>query len=488
VARGCSRPLARPALLALGLALSLAFAQGCASSGGGRKASAAKPKRTVLLTSADDVRVGAEAAQQVQAEIGLLDDPQLSAYVDGIGKKLLRGLPRRDFAYRFSIVDQMEPNAFALPGGHIYVSRGLLALVNDEDELACVLCHEITHVAMRHAARGQAVARAGNPLSLPISRAADAAAYGRDMEREADEIGQRLCAAAGYDPSSLSTFLRSLDRRDRLLIGHPRYPTFLDSHPGSSERAIEGKVRASELRWTRDPALGDVRKRYLDRVDGLVIGDRPETGIFIDRLFLHPGLDFEMEFPRGWNVQNSARAVGAMTPRREAAVFLMGDLPKGELVAVADEFARQAAAEHGVEVTEKKAVKLGAMDGVRYGFAGGRGAYGITAQVTFFPFAGGTWRMVGLAPEPVADRYFSEILPTMRSFGPITPEHRAMIEIRRLRVVLARPGEDVTSLGARTGSVLDPAAIALLNGLFGNEVFTGDELMKVVRRESDAPR
>ena len=276
---------------------------GCASSGKKR------PKRTVLLTSADDVRAGAEAAKQVEASIGLLDNPELTAYVEGIGKKLLRGLPRRDFAYSFAIVDQMEPNAFALPGGHVYVSRGLLALVNDEDELACVMGHEIVHVAKRHSAQQQAVARYQG-FSLPRSRAATLAAYGRDMEREADSLGQRLCAAAGYNPMGMSTFMRSLDERDRLLIGRPRAPTFADTHPGSRERAAANSMRASELRWTRDPRLGDVKVRYLNRIDKMLIGDRPETGLFVGQLFLHPVLDFEMDFPKGWRLQNSSRAVG----------------------------------------------------------------------------------------------------------------------------------------------------------------------------------
>ena len=124
------------ALLAVGGVVLLAT--GCASSGS-RKQAEAKPKRTVLLTSADDVRAGADAARDVAADVGLLEDPPLVAYVEKIGRKLLRGLPRREFAYHFAIVDEMEPNAFALPGGYIYISRGLLALVNDEDELACVV-------------------------------------------------------------------------------------------------------------------------------------------------------------------------------------------------------------------------------------------------------------------------------------------------------------------------------------------------------------
>jgi predicted Zn-dependent protease len=309
------------------------------------------------------------------------------------------------------------------------------------------------------------------------------AAYSRDMEREADSIGQRICAAAGYDPVAMSTFMRSLDRRERLLIGRPRVPTWRDTHPGTRERAAENSVRASEMRWTRDPALGDVRKRYLDRIDGLVIGDRPETGIFFGQLFVHPGLDFQIRFPEGWQLQNTARAVGAMEPRRAAAVFLAGDLLAGELVEVANEFARQADQEFGARVTQKENVRLGTLEAVRYSFQGGSGGQAIAAQVTFFPFARGTWRMVAMSSPAARDRFSSTMLVSTRSFGPLTPENRERIEIRRLRVVLARSGEEIGALGQRTQCVLDPAETASLNGLFGNEVFAGDELLKIVRLE-----
>jgi len=467
-------------LLATLLAMTSQF--GCASSGS-RKQAQARPRRTVLLTSADDVRVGADASQQVATEIGVLDDPNLAAYVEGIGQKLVRGLPRRDFNYHFAIVDQMEPNAFALPGGFIFVSRGLLALVNNEDELACVLGHEIVHVAYRHAAQQQEIARRQSPLSLPVSRASTMAAYSRDMEREADSIGQRICAAAGYDPVAMSTFMRSLDRRERLLMGRPRVPTWRDTHPGSRERAAENSVRASEMRWTRDPTLGDVRKRYLDRIDGLAIGDRPETGVFLGQLFVHPELDFQIRFPTGWQLQNAARAVGATAPRREAVVFLAGDLPPGELVEVANRFASQADQEFGARVTQKENVRLGNIEAIRYSFQGGNGPQAIAAQVTFFPFARGTWRMVAMSPRAASDRFSSTMLMSTRSFGPLTPENRERIEIRRLRVVLARAGEEISALGQRTQCDLDPAETASLNGLFGNEVFAGGELLKIVRLE-----
>ncbi len=468
----------RPVLVCL-LLLVVGVSLACAGSSKKSK----RPKRTILLTTADDVRAGQEAAESVEAEIGLLDDPELVAYVQGIGKKLLRGLPRRDFAYRFSIVDQMEPNAFALPGGHIFISRGLMALVNSEDELACVIGHEIVHAARRHSAQQQAIVRYQKAFAPRFSRSRTLAAYGRDMEREADALGQKLAAAAGYDPMGMSTFMRRLDQRERLLIGAPRQPTFFDTHPGSRERAIATAMRSRELRWTRDPDLGDTRVRLLDRIDGMIIGDRPETGIFVDELFMHPDLDFEIRFPKGWRTQNSGRMVGATAPRGEAMIYLTADMPLGDLVELADEFALKASEEFGVRVTEKKKVRIGSIQAIRYGFEGGGIGRSIVARVTFFPFADSTWRIVGAAPAAAANRYLGQILLAARSFRPISDRSRSQIRVKRLHVVLVRPGEDVVQLGERTGNAWTPTETALMNGMLGNEVFEGGELMKILRSE-----
>ena len=194
------------------------LAAGCSSSGKKKD----KPKRTVLATSYDDSRVGEESSRAVAAQMGILDDAELNAYVSRIGRKLLRGIPRRSFNYQFSVVDQIEPNAFALPGGYIFLSRGLLALANNEDELACVIGHEITHAAHRHAALQQEMSQRISPLSMGWMRAKTLSAYGRDMERDADQGGQMLCAAAGYDPMGMSTFLDALGQWERYRVGFSR--------------------------------------------------------------------------------------------------------------------------------------------------------------------------------------------------------------------------------------------------------------------------
>jgi predicted Zn-dependent protease len=467
------RLLASVSILACAAALVLAS---CSSS---PKPSDEKKKRTILLTEYDDARVGAEASRGVEAEIGLLGDPELDAYVGEIGRRLLRGVPRRSFHYQFSIVDQFEPNAFALPGGYIFVSRGLLALANSEDELANVIGHEITHAARRHAAAQQAIERGTNPLTMPWVRAANRAAYGRDMERTADRGGQMLAAAVGYDPMGMSTFLGSLGQMERLFIGHTRRPTFFDTHPGSRGRAAANAARAREIRWKRDPALGDTRGPYLRRIEGLALGERPESGVFQGDHFLHPDLDFQIRFPHGWRTSNTNRAVGAVSPRGDAVVYLAADLPPGEPRAAAEAFVEKTREEFPVQVKESEPIKIGRLDAWRMRLEGGR----MTAYVTFIPYRGATWRVTGFSRSFDMKKYLPHTLNTARSFRPLTEEQRNSIEVTRLVLAEARSGEDLAALGRRTGNAWDPSRTAVLNGVFANHRFQGGEPVKIARVE-----
>jgi predicted Zn-dependent protease len=469
--------------LILSSALGLILA-GCSSS---PKSGAKKPKRTVLLTTYDDARVGEEASQEVEAEIGILDDEELNAYVNEIGRKLLRGIPNRSFVYHFAVVDQFEPNAFALPGGYIYISRGLLALANSEDELANVIGHEITHAARRHAASQQALARRMNPLSMPWTRAANIASYGRDMERQADRGGQMLAAAAGYDPMGMSTFLRSLGQLERLLIGHSRLPTFLDTHPGAQERAAENAARAHELRWKRDPSLGDTRSAHLRRVEGLALGDRPQAGIFQGSQFLHPDLDFQLRFPPGWRTSNTNRAVGAMSPEGDAVVYLSADLPLGDPRAAAEGFVAKSQEEMDVSVVRSQPVVIAGIDCWRMQLESSGGMMSLTATVTFIPYRDAVWRITGLTPSRAADKYQGRLLNTARSFRPLTDEERDAIEGTRLELVSAREGENLTALSERTGNAWDASRTAVLNGVFVNHRFESGALVKTARTERYTP-
>lgn len=461
-------------LVVLSCVLSLVLG-GCAS----EPKKGAKKKRTILMTEYDDKDVGRQASVDVKAQMGVLDDEALNAYVTEIGLKLLRGLPRRMFHYQFMVVDQTEPNAFALPGGYIFVSRGLLALTNTEDELACVIGHEITHVNHRHAAAQQDLASRG--IAMPWIKAGRLAAYSRDMERDADKGGQILCAAAGYDPMAMSTFLENLGQAERLRVGHSRNPGFFDTHPGSTERASSNAVRASEIRWQRDPLLGDTRESLLAKIDGLPLGQRPEAGIFRDELFLHPDLDFQIRFPRGWYTANSAATVGAAEPRGRAIVFLSADAPPGEPQKIAEAWAEKTRETQRLDIRDSRPVKIGHIDAWRMKLETTMGGGSVGSLVTFIPYRNATWRVTGMSRASQAEDFQGRTLQTTRSFRPLEPEEREGIVETRLAVVQARDGESLEALTQRTGSVWQIQELAVHNGVFIDHRFRRGDHVKVAR-------
>ena len=477
------RSAGQGALVAIIVGIALVCLGGCASSG---KSAKAKKKRTVLMTTYDDARVGRESSVAVAAQVGILDDPVLNAYVNDIGHRLLRGIPRRGFNYQFSVVDQTEPNAFALPGGYIFISRGLLALANSEDELACVIGHEITHAAHRHSAAQQGLAKRG--LNIGYMGAGKMASYSRDMERDADKGGQILCAAAGYDPMGMSTFLKSLGNYERLKVGYSRGRGFFDTHPGSVERAGVNAVRAGEMRWRKDPKLGDTRASLLAKTNGMAVGQRPGAGVFQGSYFLHPDLDFKLKFPSGWHLQNSAQAVAAMAPKGDAVIFLRADMPVGDAHEVAQAWVEKSQKESPFSIKESKPVKVGEIDAWRMRLQGSGGGQSVSASVTFIPYGAATWSVTGLTPTFRAKAYLGRTFATARSFGPLTDEERNSIYFTKLRIAKAHPGETLQTLAARSGNGWPVIDTATYNGIHIDHRFKGGESVKVFQEERYVPR
>ncbi len=442
-----------------------------------------KPRREVLATTHDDVRLGEEAAVDVAAQVGVIDDPKLADWIGGVGKRLLRGIPRRGFNYEFHVVDMEEPNAFALPGGFIFISRGLLALANSEDEVACVVGHEITHAARRHAAAQQALDRSLNLFSMPWVRAAQMARYSREMEREADEGGQFLCAAAGYDPAGMAAFLRALDQYELLARGTSRRAGYFDSHPTSRERAASNAVRAGEIRWRRDPRLGDPRAVFIGHVEGLAVGPRPEAGIFDGDDFLHPDLGFVIRFPSGWTQVNTTQTVGAIEPRGEAVVFLEVQGPDADPRAAAEAWLAKMRETNRIDVSESKPVKVGSLDAWRMRLRG----RGVASYVTFIPYDEAIWRITGLARSASASRTLGQTLLTARSFRPIEEAELRRVRVSRIAWATARAGESLTEVSERTNNTWDVQTTAVYNAVFANHTFRGGERVKVLRGEVWTP-
>jgi predicted Zn-dependent protease len=451
-----------------------------------------RPAEVVLRTEADDRRAGEDASKEVEAELGLVKDPELVAYVTRIGERLARFAPSRDFEYRFQIVDQEAPNAFALPGGKIYVSRGLLVLANSEDELANVIGHEIVHAALRHASARQSVVSA-IPGIFRLSAAGVIASYSRDQEREADREGQRLAARAGYDPGGLATFLKGLDYTERLQLGASRLPGFFDTHPTTGERTAEATARARAIPWqSLAPIAGD-SAGYLRRIDGLAVGTRASEGVFQKGWFLHSELDLALRFPEGWDTHNTRQAVGAVSPRRDAQVFLEVQGKGEDPMAASEQYmASDEAIGLGLDGPPQP-IRLGAIEAVR-GVGGAQTPMGpVGAHITWVAYGGTIYRITGITVSASSAKYAGVFRSVARSFRPLTPHERDSIRETRLRIVEARSGEGLREISDRTGNRWNVQETAVMNDVFADAPLREAQLVKVAvseryAGESPAPR
>jgi len=473
-----------PTLLAI-FSLLTVPAVGCGGGGPPR------PQRQVILSSdAVDEKVGEEASQEVVSQLGVVDDPALVAYVNQVGQRLARQAPRGEFQYHFAIVDQDAPNAFALPGGYIYVSRGLLILTNSEDELANVIAHEIVHVATRHAAARQAVIR-GMPGPFQFFAQGHIAGYSRNQEREADRLGQGLAGVAGFDPEGMADFLKDLEFTERLRLGTSRLPGFFDTHPTTSERVAAASGRARMVSWQRSPGVAANRIEYLRKLEGLVVGTSAAEGVFRGQRFIHPDLDFSVRFPDGWETTNTHVAVGAVSPKRDAQIVLEGQGAGDDPEAAATAFL--ARDEHrSFAIASAAPLQIGTYPAFRV-VGNAPTPYGwLPVAMTWIARDGMIFRFTGLTAPGAFERYESTYLNLVRSFRPLQPEMRRSVRETRLRVVLARGEERIADISQRSGNEWDIQTTAVMNDIFANQPLEADRPVKIAVSQpyepSAAPR
>jgi predicted Zn-dependent protease len=296
---------------------------------------------TGFMSPEQETRIGRGEHPKILHEFGgAYHDPALRDYVEGIGRRLAAVSEMPNLGFTFTVLNSDIVNAFALPGGYVYVTTGLMALAGSEAELAGVIGHEIGHVTARHAARrySQAVlAQLGTGLlgattgsrGLTETGAVLAhgvlAGYSRDQESEADTLGTRYLARAGYDTRAMASFLAKMEAyssfTDALAgrSGGDRYSLFA-THPRTAAR-VEDAIRVARIDYPppAEPVVGV--ETYLRRIDGLYYGGDRMNGFIRDRQFVHPALGFRFVVPRGYQVFNGSTAVSAVGPDGARIVF-----------------------------------------------------------------------------------------------------------------------------------------------------------------------
>ncbi|MGH7343664.1 MAG: M48 family metalloprotease [Candidatus Rokuibacteriota bacterium] len=429
------------------------------------------------ISPSEERRLGQEGAEEVERTVGLVDDPKLVGYVRQVAGRLAQAAKRTDVSWQCNVTDDTEPNAFALPGGYVYVTRGLLALLNSEDELAGALGHEMAHVLDRHAARR---AGAATPFALlfgipagilgavspalggvvggtgELASGMVLASYSREQERDADRHGIALAARAGWDPAALASFLHTLEREEALAGHNPNRPGFFATHPATPERV--GNVRAAARAQTRAPAtpIAGSRGAFLGKLEGLVVGDNPASGVFLGSLFAHPGFDIALEMPAKWKTINTAEAAGAVAPDGDAAVVLS--------VSGAGEDPAAAARADGLseaQLKQLRSVRISSLPAALL-VADTRNAQ--RAVLTWIAYRQRVFRVTALTRIRDWSRYGKILDRTAGTFRPLLPADRARLVESRLRVRLAGTGETIAGVLARGGGTWNPAQMAVANG------------------------
>jgi predicted Zn-dependent protease len=431
--------------------------------------------------------------------IPLVQDAALIAYIQEVGMRLARNAPRQDVEYQFFVADFPEPNAYAGFGGLVFVTRGLLAFTNSEDELANVIGHEIGHVAARHAAQRQAQASglelANRMLGTAIAGIAGGgaagnaagqagqvagtglgAAYSRDQERESDEIGQQLAARSGWDPQGMARFLATLEQEAALQRAESPRPAYLASHPTLGERVQASTDRAATLERAPPAAVAPKLRDYYRLLDGLMVGPDPALGVFRGQRFLHADLDFRIDFPAGWRLLNTPDAVVGMAPGRDAVLGVELQPGSKDPATAAAEFARASR----LTLKDQADTTIGPWPATRAVATAATPAGPIAIDLAWIAHPRGTLRIIGLAPGPRLETYRQAFTASRDSLRPLDREDRRQVVGYQLRITKGFGGESMQEFSTRTRNRWTPEVTAIANGVPPGTRLTGDRLMKYV--------
>jgi predicted Zn-dependent protease len=428
-----------------------------------------KQSFTGFMSRSDEMEVGSKEHPKILKEYGgRYDGNGINAYVRDIGLGLARVSEVAGLPYTFTVLNDDKVNAFALPGGYVYITRGLLALADNEAEMAGVLAHEIGHVTARHTAQRYSQAMATN-LSLQLLSAIGGSAgmpaglgslvsfgvqavlqgYSREQELEADMLGVRYMVRAGYDAKAMISFFAKMEAHKRLIAVASDDPKaaqrfhIMASHPRTSDRISQAIGLAKAAPAGR---LRLQRQTYLAHIDGLLFGDDPKQGIRKGRLFLHPGLRFRFQVPPNFVLFNSPAKVIARGPGGSVIAFDMASAGKAKAVG---NMAAYLADTWGLRKVERITVNgMEAATGEKkiWSRKGGR----MDARlVAIRERAGQIYRFAFITPPALTRRLALGLQRTTYSFRRLSPQETAAIKPLRLTVITGADGDTAATLARR---------------------------------------
>ena len=419
--------------------------------------------------------MGKKSAPEIAASMGLYEDAALQRYVEDIGLRMAKISERPHLPWEFQVVDDPLVNAFAVPGGFIYVTRGILAHFNNEAQLASVLGHEIGHVTARHSVAQYTKQIGAQAVLIPavvlvpelasVGQLLGAGVqvlllkYGRDDETQSDRLGLQYMTRVGYAAKEMPEVFRTLDRIGAK-SGAGGVPEWLSSHPKPANREALMKSLIAQL--PDGAAEGKVgRKEFMDQIDGVVYGNDPRHGYFgDDGVFHHPDMAFRISFPRGWQYVNQRSVVGAVTQDQDAMLQLtlaQQDTP--------EDAARAFLSAEGLQSTAPRGESIGGLPAVTLDFAAAGQGGNVRGVAAFVRHDGRVFQILGVAPENRFATHDGTLRAALQSFG--RERSAAVLNVKpwRIDVVTPRSGYSVAGFAQAYPGPASAEDLALMNGI-----------------------
>jgi predicted Zn-dependent protease len=456
-------------------------------------------KQIVLMSESQEIAMGAAADPEIVAQYGRYEDKILQDFITQKGNEMAAISHRPDLKYEFKIVDSEVLNAFAVPGGYVYFTRGIMAHFNNEAEFAGVLGHEIGHITARHSVSQQSkailgqVGLIGSMILVPqVAEFAEPLSeglgllflkFGRDAERQSDELGVEYSSKIGYDAKEMAGFFNTLERQSSGSES-AELPDFLSTHPNPGDRNIA--VRKLSDEWKKklnliDPKVS--RESYLKKIEGLIYGEDPKQGFLENDVFYHPVLKFQLNTPKGWNYQNKPQEL-EFAPKDGKAILMMTLIPGKSL----EEAASNVVEKNNLQVLESNQITVNGLN-----------ALSILADVKveqkkqqqqaptvrtlsyLIQYNDNIYHILGASSVTDFNSYSENFLQTMKNFKELKDASKLNKQPERIRI---KPVKQSGTLKQALNSYNMPEKkqeeISLLNGMLLTDKVLAGSLIKIL--------
>ena len=445
-------------------------------------------RQFMLISESEEIEMGREADGPITESFGLYESEALRAMVTNLGNDMASRSERPALPWSFKLVDDPMVNAFALPGGFIFITRGIMASLNSEAELAGVIGHEIGHVTARHSASQMSRQQfqqiglgVGSILSSDVASLAGVLSaglgllnlrYSRGDESQSDELGVRYMTRAGYDPNALVGVFQTLALAGG---GGGSVPGWATTHPDpvNREEDIREIIAASGQDYSENIRRGE---EYMQSLDGMTFGQDPREGFFGEETFYHPDMAFALDFPRGWTTVNQKSQVGAISSDEAALVVLNVEADETDAERALSTFLRQ----DDVRGSGSRRTSVNGRPGWEASFSADAQGGELVGAILFVEHGGVVFRLLGYASASQWRSHESTVLQSIESFRPVSDPDILGVEPARIEIVRLPSRMTLQQFIDQYPSTVDDEQIAMINRRALDESIAGGTLLKRV--------